>query len=743
MSFLDNTGLSYFYSKLKEKFIRSVTTGNDILTPDIDGNVTIINVPTADNLTSPDNQTSYDKYIYRTSGGDASLTSGPANLIYIEGNMSIVGRQEEYLAASANNGITVSINAATWRASAYGEESGTYTFTYTSSTNTWSPSLDTYGLTVSGVYTSDVSAFVDGAITDASVVKATWETQITTSGAYYFIYDTDHWTLNNSSVDLATYGITIEGTPETNDTITVVYTAATPDSVAQVSYTKGNQGTIYVPKPTAFSATGFNQCDPSTMVLNDMTISSNGYITGEEGSYVCYCKAVGGVTNGYVAYSEGGHIINIGWCASLPQESSNVVLTGASVTDTLASIPFNTDGYVVVALDSTSDICIHPKWSGAADTTYEEYVEPSVITFPTTGTRNGSTVQLPLATYGMPAIGVVADTMDLEGHIYTQKIGHYAYSAANLATVQALGVPYEYDLNHIYYVLDTPIQYSITVSSFYTVNDWGTEEFIGTVVPVYAQTLYAQNLRDKLRTDVLTISPQDLTTGQQGQVYENLNLKSFHITDTIAALPCVISDERINYMMSAANITFGTPSAIISDISWVTAEGSITFSGTLASNMSSSIDFDIAPILSVAAAEIDTAAVEAYVDTFLDKLQDDIDDTQAQASAVLVSINDELQALQSGTAVELKKLQFNDVAVASSAFASSTLYEDYGYKGTVALTGVIENMIPEVIFGMNEATSGDFAPICEAYNGGVYIYTNTIPSDNIIIPTIICWRANA
>ena len=66
MSFLDNTGLSYFYSKLKEKFIRSVTTGNDILTPDIDGNVTIINVPTADNLTSPDNQTSYDKYIEPT-----------------------------------------------------------------------------------------------------------------------------------------------------------------------------------------------------------------------------------------------------------------------------------------------------------------------------------------------------------------------------------------------------------------------------------------------------------------------------------------------------------------------------------------------------------------------------------------------------------------------------------------------------------------------------------------------------
>jgi hypothetical protein len=55
MSFLDSSGLSYFYSKLKEKFVRSITTGKEILTPDTSGNVTITNVPTADNLTSPDN----------------------------------------------------------------------------------------------------------------------------------------------------------------------------------------------------------------------------------------------------------------------------------------------------------------------------------------------------------------------------------------------------------------------------------------------------------------------------------------------------------------------------------------------------------------------------------------------------------------------------------------------------------------------------------------------------------------
>jgi len=72
MSFLDNTGLAYFYSKIKEKFIRSVNT----MTPDSSGNVTITNVATADNLTSPDVQQSYGTFIYRTSGGDVSLESG-------------------------------------------------------------------------------------------------------------------------------------------------------------------------------------------------------------------------------------------------------------------------------------------------------------------------------------------------------------------------------------------------------------------------------------------------------------------------------------------------------------------------------------------------------------------------------------------------------------------------------------------------------------------------------------------
>jgi len=51
--------------------------------------VNITTVATAENLVSPDAQTSYDTYIYRTSGGSASLSSGEAELMYIDGNIDI------------------------------------------------------------------------------------------------------------------------------------------------------------------------------------------------------------------------------------------------------------------------------------------------------------------------------------------------------------------------------------------------------------------------------------------------------------------------------------------------------------------------------------------------------------------------------------------------------------------------------------------------------------------------------
>ena len=113
---------------------------------------------------------------------------------------------------------------------------------------------------------------------------------------------------------------------------------------------------------------------------------------------------------------------------------------------------------------------------------------------------------------------------------------------------------------------------------------------------------------------------------------------------------------------------------------------------------------------------------------------------KSQFEAFLKSIQKELQDLESGTGVELKKLQFNNTSVNASAFVADTTYEDYPFRAAVPLEGVLESMIPEVIFALSDATSGNFAPVAETYNGGVYLYASDVPEAVIVIPTILLWR---
>lgn len=132
---------------------------------------------------------------------------------------------------------------------------------------------------------------------------------------------------------------------------------------------------------------------------------------------------------------------------------------------------------------------------------------------------------------------------------------------------------------------------------------------------------------------------------------------------------------------------------------------------------------------------VDTSMINAQV-------QATLTETQEQSSAVLRAINDELASLEAGTAVELKKLQFSNVTVPKGAFVSNTTYQDFPYRASIALSGAIESMIPEVVLSVDDALSGNFAPVSESYNGGVYLYAGSPPDEDITIPTIIMWRGN-
>lgn len=91
-------------------------------------------------------------------------------------------------------------------------------------------------------------------------------------------------------------------------------------------------------------------------------------------------------------------------------------------------------------------------------------------------------------------------------------------------------------------------------------------------------------------------------------------------------------------------------------------------------------------------------------------------------------------------AADAVKLTFSSTSVPAASFVSDSTYTDFPYRTAVALTGVTASMIPEVVFGVSDAMSGNFAPVAEAYDGGIYLYAAAVPDAAITIPTILAWR---
>lgn len=86
-----------------------------------------------------------------------------------------------------------------------------------------------------------------------------------------------------------------------------------------------------------------------------------------------------------------------------------------------------------------------------------------------------------------------------------------------------------------------------------------------------------------------------------------------------------------------------------------------------------------------------------------------------------------------GEISKITPLKFTNITV--STWASDTTYADYPYKATITLTGVTTSMIAEIMFNVTEAESGNYAPVCETFDGGVYIYSKV--NTSITIPTIL------
>jgi len=114
---------------------------------DANGNVQLNKVPLADNLDSSVKQQSNGEYIIRTTGGEASISDGPASLMRVLGNSVQTGFVPESLEFSVNSDTCEAsvTDMDTFREAMV--ESGTLTLSYTTE---WSEDPTDYGITVTG-----------------------------------------------------------------------------------------------------------------------------------------------------------------------------------------------------------------------------------------------------------------------------------------------------------------------------------------------------------------------------------------------------------------------------------------------------------------------------------------------------------------------------------------------------------------------------------------------------------------
>lgn len=84
-----------------------------------------------------------------------------------------------------------------------------------------------------------------------------------------------------------------------------------------------------------------------------------------------------------------------------------------------------------------------------------------------------------------------------------------------------------------------------------------------------------------------------------------------------------------------------------------------------------------------------------------------------------------------------KPRAFQNVSVPVSLWESGS--EDGEYLANVPLSGVTQDMYPQIVFNPSEDGLYNFSPTCMTYDGGVQIYAETMPTDAITLLSVVCF----
>lgn len=456
-----------------EGAVRSVTAGGRTLTPDADGNVAITEVENAQQLISNKNTETTGTFIIRPTSGYGSVSDGSATLETVNGRSVHTGYVAEVLQMTVDpmpRPTPAGITATLDEETfeAYAGEAGTYTLTYTSS---WSADPALYGVTVSGTPESGDSIQIvwDGENDATMTVTSPREPEEEITATL------DAATFRQavlSDADITLFYTNAWSTDPATYGITVTGTPVTGDQIS-VHYVKEVRGQITNAAPTALVATGWN-------LFNSATGAAR----------VC-------------RYSETyGYKIGGSWTKLEFSETESG--TRSTITPTAAGLfAVSGDGWLhVTGGDATTYIyCTWSDWIAGYEGDFETYTTSGVD-------LSGVMQNFP---FGLCRIGNTFDTIDLTRQEAISRIERMEYTEASRAAAAASGRDYDFDETWIYIVRLTPVRYTATVAASYTANEHGLEWAEGTAVPIEATALYGTNLKDKLERNVVTF---DMTVGE-------------------------------------------------------------------------------------------------------------------------------------------------------------------------------------------------------------------------------------
>ena len=315
------------------------------------------------------------------------------------------------------------------------------------------------------------------------------------------------------SEDISEYGIEAEN-EISGDQITIVYVAE-------------NRGTIVQSIPEKFISTGWN--------LFNATL---GYAIG-------------------LKYADPAQFRIKGTYTSV-KFSATLDGTKTTITPVDGLFTLSANGYIWVENSggTLADVQVYMTWTdwvGANDgpSAYEAYSESVIDMSGLFGENN------PFE-FGLLQVGDVRDEINFNTGVATRKIDRLAYSAENRAAAEASGRAYEYDTNYIYLERAEYIETDLDdygIDGAYDANDHGLEMFSGTPIAIYAVAVYGNSLKNKLETDVLTISGQTLTSAQQGQARTNIGAAS---QADVTALNSKLEIVELTGWTKGANVTDAT-----------------------------------------------------------------------------------------------------------------------------------------------------------------------------------------